>query len=375
MSVLRLPPRHECSPPDPALATQCGGSRGHGIQPVINPLSDPDWDAKLAASFPEASPFFQAAWAHVLSSTYGYDPVYLGAEASGKLQWVLPLMEVCSRLTGTRGVSLPFTDTCIAEGLSNASPAAIHEALFAVARARRWQYVELRGTPPLNPATAPSVTFRGHQLSLQPDPATLFSGFDSSVRRAVRKAENEGVTVGFETSLDAVRSFYRLLCKTRTRHGLPPQPWRFFANVHRHIVAPGAGFVTVARLREVPVAAAVFFRRGTQLLYKFAASDDAFQHVRGNNLVIWRTIEHFSRQGCTTLDFGRTSLANEGLRRFKLSWNTVERAIDYYRYDVKTGTVIPTPDRATEGLHTRLFRSLPPALTRLIGAAAYKHLG
>jgi lipid II:glycine glycyltransferase (peptidoglycan interpeptide bridge formation enzyme) len=183
------------------------------------------------------------------------------------------------------------------------------------------------------------------------------------------------VTVSFETSLAAVQTFYQLLCKTRTRHGLPPQPWGFFANVHRHVIGPGGGFVAIAHWKGVPVAGAVFFASGTRLLYKFAASDETYQHVRGNNLVIWRTIEFYARKGYTSLDFGRTSLTNDGLRRFKLAWHAEERAINYFRYNVKNRTVIPTPDKATEGLHTRVFRSLPQPLTRLIGTAAYKHLG
>lgn len=348
--------------------------RPGALRPV-NPLSLPDWDARLAASFPDASPFLLSAWARVLSSTYGYDAHYLVEQSDERLQRVLPLMEVRSWLTGSRGVSLPFTDTCAALGTSAETLPALYADLFAFARSRKWDYVELRGTQPLERQATPSVSFHGHHLALQPDPAALFSRFDSAVRRAVRKAEHEGVTVDFETSLDAVRIFYRLLCKTRTRHGLPPQPWPFFANIHRHILAPGSGTVVIARFREVPVAAAVFFHYGTQVLYKFSASDDSFQHVRGNNLVIWRAIEHYARQQYATLDFGRTSLSNDGLRRFKLSWHTEERPIHYFRYHVKTGAVIPTPDQATSGLHTRVFRSLPQPLTRLIGTAAYKHLG
>lgn len=342
---------------------------------AVNPLHDAQWDSKLAASFPNASPFLQSAWARVLSSTYGYDPHYLVAESDGRLQRILPLIEVRSWLTGARGVSLPFTDTCAALGTSEEDLPSLYAELFAVARRRHWKYVELRGTPPLDRQATPSVSFHGHHLGLQPDPAALFSRFDSAVRRAIRKAEHEGVTVDFATSLDAVRIFYRLLGKTRARHGLPPQPWSFFANIHRHILAPGGGTVVIARLRQIPVAAAVFFHRGAQVLYKFSASDEAFQHVRGNNLVIWRAIEHYAHQQYTALDFGRTSLTNDGLRRFKLSWHSEERPIHYFRYDVQTGAILPTPDQASAGLHTRVFRSLPQSLTRLIGAALYKHLG
>jgi len=350
-------------------------SRATGATRIINPLEDARWDEKLAATLPDASPFLQTGWARVLNSTYGYIPNYLVDESNGQLRSALPIMEVRSWLTGSRGVSLPFTDTCEAFGIPTPELPKLYEELFEFARLRNWKYLELRGTPPLDRRAPPSVSFWGHRVPLQPDTAALFARFDSAVRRAVRKAENEGVIVQFETSVESVQTFYRLLCKTRTRHGLPPQPWEFFANVHRHVIAPAGGFVATARVRDVPVASAVFFASGTRLLYKFAASDDAYQHVRGNNLVIWRTIEHYARKGSTTLDFGRTSLTNEGLRRFKLSWSAEERPIDYFRYHVKTRAVIPTPDRASEGLHTRVFRSLPQPLTRLIGTAAYKHLG
>ena len=311
----------------------------------------------------------------MLASTYGYTPQYIVRETAGQLRLVLPFMEVRSLLTGTRGVSLPFTDTCRALVNEPSSPQELHEELLSLGRARKWAYLELRGTPPFIREASPSVSFFGHRLQLPSDPTVLFPRFDSAVRRAVRKAESVGVTVTFESSLESVRIFYRLLCKTRTRHGLPPQPWSFFANVHRHIIGSGSGDVVIARVGQVPVAGAVFLHGDTDVLYKFAASDDAFQHLRGNNLVLWRAIEHYARQGRRYLDLGRTSLTNEGLRRFKLSWSAEEQTIDYYRYSMKTGNVVPTPDKATEGLHTRVFRSLPQALTRLIGAAAYKHLG
>jgi hypothetical protein len=350
-------------------------SRATGTPQIINPLDDPQWDAKLAHSLPDASPFMLSGWARVLTTTYGYTPTYVVDESGGHLQSALPIMEVRSWLTGARGVSLPFTDTCEAFGIATPDLPNLYEELFAFARIRNWKYLELRGTPPPDRQAQPSVSFWGHQVKLEPDTPALFARFDSAVRRAVRKAESENVTVDFETSLESVQTFYRLLCKTRTRHGLPPQPWGFFANVHRYVIGPGGGFVVIARLRGVPVAGAVFFASGTRLLYKFAASDDTYQHVRGNNLVIWRTIELYARKGYRFLDFGRTSFTNNGLRRFKLSWNAEERPIDYFRYNVKTRAVIPTPDKAAEGLHTRVFRSLPQPLTRLIGTAAYKHLG
>ena len=48
---------------------------------------------------------------------------------------------------------------------------------------------------------------------------------------------------------------------------------------------------------------------------------------------MWQGIQFLARNGAEKLHFGRTEQENEGLRRFKLSWNTQEETIDYFRVD------------------------------------------
>ncbi len=224
-----------------------------------------------------------------------------------------------------------------------------------------------------NPDAPASLSFRGHALKLDPDPTALFSRVDSSTRRAVRKAEQSGLSVEISTSPEAVRTFYHLLCLTRRRHGLPPQPFAFFQAIQRHILAQNQGIVVLARLNQVPVAGAVFFHFGSTALYKFGASDESLQHLRANNLVMWRALAWYGEKGYASLDFGRTSLANEGLRRFKLAWGATERLVEYFKYDRAAARFVSDRDESS-GWHNRLFRLLPPALSRLIGTAAYKHM-
>ena len=167
-------------------------------------------------------------------------------------------------------------------------------------------------------------------------PENLFARFDSSVRRAIRKAEKCGLEIGISNSLEAVREYYSLHCKTRRHHGLPPQPFTFFLNIHRHVLSQNMGMIVSAKHQQRPVASAVFFHTGAEAIYKFGASDPAFQELRANNLVMWEAIQWCVRNGKKILDFGRTSLANEGLRRYKLGWAAEERRIDYYRFDFRT---------------------------------------
>jgi hypothetical protein len=223
---------------------------------MIDPRSDTEW-SRLVGEHPEATIFHTSAWANVLCDTYGHVPRYLRFTMDDKLHALLPLMEVASPLTGRRGVSLPFSDFCaplvFAESPSNHR---IVETLAHLARERRWKYFELRSTPTTTSAIVPNKTFYTHKLDLRKPMEQLLEGLDSAARRAIRKAERSGLTVEVSRDEKAVEQFYRLHGRTRRRHGVPPQPWRFFSNIFKHIINQDLGFVVLARRHARPVAAA-----------------------------------------------------------------------------------------------------------------------
>jgi len=338
----------------------------------VNPLEDAGWDAMLMTG---SSPcfFHSAAWAKVLQSTYGYFPIYFTVRESGRLRTLLPIMEVDSWLTGRRGVSLPFTDECEPLCSDPASFGCVLREAMEYAEARGWKYLECRGGRTLFNGAPASTSFYGHRLSLADKEEVLFANIDSAVRRAIRKAEKSGVRVEFSQSLEAVRMFYELQCQTRQKHGLPPQPFRFFQNIQAHVLSRNQGFVVLAMYKQRSVAAAVFFHWGKRAIYKFGASDETFQHVRPNNLVMWEAIKWHAANGFEQLHLGRTSLGNEGLRRFKLGWGTQEHRIEYVRYDRRAGGFVTARDESS-GWHNRVFRALPCFLSRQIGAVLYKHV-
>jgi len=337
-----------------------------------NPLTVEGWNTRIAFDR-EHNIFHTAEWAGVLADTYGFAPICFTAGRGDEPEAVFPVMEVASRLTGRRGVSLPFTDHCEPLGSSEAVSAAMRDAL-EFGRTRGWRYLECRGGGRADflKNAAPSVSFHGHALDLERDTDRLFARLDGSVRRAIRKAEKSGLTIEFSTSLSAVHNYYQLHCITRRHHGLPPQPFRFFEAIHRRLVDRGLGAVVSARLGDQVVAAAVFLKAGARATYKFGASDRRFQETRANNLVMWEAIRRFASEGAAVLDFGRTSLDNEGLRRFKRGWGAREFRINYYRYDLRRNAFVTEPDRAS-GWHTRVFRLLPIPLARTIGTLLYKH--
>lgn len=337
---------------------------------LFDPLADAaTWDARLKA-FPEASFFHTSAWLQVLLDTYHFRPCHLIIE--GDNGGLLPVLEVDSWLTGKRGVSLPFTDDCVALAQNPRSLATLIGAAQQLGHSRNWRYWDYRGGTSSWPGAIPSVEYYQHTLTLTKDTDALLRHCESSTRTAIRKAEQAGLQIEITRTPAAVREFYDLVGTTRRRQGLPPQPVAFFDNIQKHILAPGLGSILLARVNGRPAAGAMFFEYGQTVIYKFGASNEAYQDLRPNNLVMWRAIEHYARAGFSLFNFGRTSLENAGLRRFKRAWGTRETTVDYIKWSPRAGFLRET-DRAS-GWHTRIFQAMPASLSRLIGALAYKHI-
>jgi hypothetical protein len=338
----------------------------------MDPTADENWDSDLT-SCPGATFFHTAAWARVLKSTYNYTPVYFEIRNSGRLEALLPMMEVNSWLTGRRGVSLPFTDECGPICAGPGTYQCLYQEAVSYGRARRWKFVECRGGLSLNLGATPSVSYRGHRLALTPDDDGLLERCGSATRRAVRKAEQNGLSIEFSRELEAVRAFYELFCRNRKRLGVPPQPFDFFSNIQRHVLDKNLGWVVLARQGKRPIAGAIYFNFCKTAIYKFGASDERFLHLRGNNLVMWEAIKHYCHEGFEFLEFGRTSLSNLGLHRFKHSWGTTEYCINYMRHDLHNGKFSVVSDSAANS-RTHFLGHLPAPVFKLVGSLFYKHM-
>jgi Acetyltransferase (GNAT) domain len=342
------------------------------IMRIVDPLHESDWD-QLISSHHDAGCFHTSAWARVLHETYKHRPFYLQFSRGRRLALLVPLMEVCSPFTGRRGVCLPFSDACEPLVFDPEATGIVTDQLLGFARERGWKHVEIRGGVSLRLAARPAARFYGHTLDLRRDAKELITRFASSVRRAIRKAERCGVRAFVVRNRQAVSEFYQLHTQTRRRHGLPPQPESFFLNIHEHIIKPGLGFIVLARYGYRAVAAAIFFRFGKNALYKYGASDKRFQEFRANNLVMWHGIQVSARAGAEKLHFGRTDCENDGLRRFKLSWNAEEETLDYFRVD-PAGRECSAHTCSNSAFHKQIFGKLPLVFNRLAGSMIYPHL-
>ncbi len=336
----------------------------------IDPATDQRW-AWFIETHDEATIFHHPLWLQVLRETYGYRQQSLGVLCDDRLVGLMPIMEIRSWLTGRRGVCLPFSDSC--GPLLEDNPAA--DALVAfcsnLLRTRGWRYLEIRQR--VNHANlAPSSVFKSHAVPLSDDSQKHFHSFKRTHVQHIAKAGRDGVVVERRNDTSALKEFIRLNALTRKKHGVPPQPDRFFHLLQRYLLSAGYGFISLARLGSRSIAASLFLHYKNTLHYKYSASDESSLEHSPNHLIVWDAIQWACANGFRVLDFGRSEPENEGLLRYKRAWGAVESDLQYVHLCDKGGDRSGTT-AAVLGRVKPVLRRLPIGALKFIGRVLYAH--
>ena len=339
---------------------------------IISPIDYPGWD-ELMLENEDVSFFHTSAWAAVLSKTYNYKPLYFTIFENDKLAALIPIMEIKSFITGKRGVSLPFTDECPVISDNKEHHRAVLEALIKYGKQAQWKYFELRKGSQYFPNQPFYSSYITHSLELSPGQKNILKNFRNSNKRNIKKAQKKGVTARVFSSMESVKAFYGLHCRTRKFHGLPAQPWRFFKYIYEHVIYSKRGLVVLASYQNRIISGAVYFHFGNKAIYKYGASDRAYLHLRPNNLVMWKAMIWYTENGFRYLSFGRTKPENYGLLQFKRGWGAREDVLHYYKYDHKDDCFIAK--KANIKSSYNFFKIMPLPLLKLTGNLIYRHVG
>lgn len=337
---------------------------------VLDPLSNARWEDFLGRH-PRASVFHSSRWLGALNRTYGFEPIVLTTTAKGPLENGLALCRV-STLRSQRLVSLPYSDHC--EPLVD-NPDDLSTVIGFLAEEvdkKRWNSLELRPRCLVPADLGRSVRYCLHTLDLTLPAEKIFNGFHHScTRRAIRRAEREGLRYEAGTSDRLLSSFYDLLRLTRRRHGLPPQPLSWFRNLGSCL---GDGLaVHVVDKNGVPVAGILTLSFKKTMVYKYGGSDARYHRLGSMPFLFWRAIQEAKLRGLEELDLGRSALDQPGLTTFKDHLGATRSALTYYVYpERRLGRAFAGP---LARVARRVVAHLPDAALDFAGQLLYKHLG
>ncbi len=339
---------------------------------ITDPTEQKNWDNLIAVRF-NGDIFHSSAWARVLKETYHFSPVYLMLIDNSKPGAIIPIFEIKSILTGNRGVSIPFTDFCNFLAADEYNLSSLITYALNYGRERNWRYLEFRS---LNfPQKAPPFYFfYTHEIDLTSSPARLWSSLKDANRRNIKKAVREGLKIKFEDSLSALNQFYRFQIITRKRHGLPPQPFKFFKSIYENMILQNLGVIVSAYYSGKTVASAIFFGFNKKAIFKFGASDPKYHHLRPNNLIMWEAINWHRERGFQLLNLGRTEQKNQGLLNYKRLWGAKEMELKYYRFAFKPNSFISS-STSLPSIIPFAIKYFPDSILTLIGKLLYRHLG
>jgi CelD/BcsL family acetyltransferase involved in cellulose biosynthesis len=342
---------------------------------VIDPLVDRRWN-ELVARHPRASVFHERGWLEGLARTYGYQPYVLTTAAAGEtLEDGIAFCHVSSWLTGSRLVSLPFSDHCEPLLVDVSELPNFMNWLRAEGSLQHVDYVELRPssmTDGLSYGLQPSSSYWFHELDVTPSLGQIFQRMhNNSFKRKVRRAERERLSYESGRSKELLDEFYRLLKITRRRHQLPPQPRTWFRNLLESMGEKCQ--IRLTRKDGVAIAAMLTLQHRSCVVYKYGCSDEKFHSLGGMPFLFWRLIEETKTAGSEKIDLGRTELNNDGLITFKDRLGARRKLLTYCRYTDK-------PARGGANLFEspklrQCISYLPKAISSVAGRVLYRHIG
>jgi CelD/BcsL family acetyltransferase involved in cellulose biosynthesis len=344
----------------------------------IDPTKDSRWDY-FVESHPSGTIYHHSVWLKLLKETYDLDAMCFALQGEGGVvRGILPVCLVRSWLTGSRLVSLPFSlygGPIVSEAEDTQ---VLVQQVQKLSKELNVDHIQLRcgikNALPTDKRWHFDRYYRTHILDLRRSCETLFSSFHkSTIRRGIMKSMKGELSVKAADDERDVHSFYALQVKTRKKHGVPPQPLKYFQNMWRILGVGGHIKLLLSYHRGSVVAAIILLRFKKTVIYQNGASNQDFLALRPNHLLLWNAIRSGKEEGFTEFDFGKSAPGDEGLIDFKRRWGTKEHFLPYYNFPYAGGKTTNLETSAKYRFARTICRNTPEPILRIMGSILYRH--
>lgn len=329
------------------------------------------WDAFVQAHN-RGTPYHTIAWRRVIERVFRHETFYLSATAgNGDIEGVLPLVRLKSLMFGDFLVSIPYVNYGGALAVGARADGELMREACELGRRLGARHVEFRDAiqrPDEWPCRTDKVIM---ERALPKDADELLRDLGSKVRAQIKRPTKEGATV-VHGGRELLSEFYATFARNMRDLGTPVYPRKFFSVICE--LLPAASRIVVVRIGGQPVAAGFLLKHRQRMEIPWASSMREYNRLGVNMLLYGEALKLAINEGCTTFDFGRSSVGS-GTFRFKKQWGAAPKQL-YWHYWLRSGGPVPqlSPSNPKYRMAISIWQHLPLELANLLGPRIVKYL-
>jgi len=278
-----------------------------------------EWDG-FASQYTDLI-FYQSVWGEVLKKGLGGQPLYFCLREGGKIVAGLPGVLLNFKIFKIFYASIPYGNL-----IGNTSYfAPFLELLEKEFRRRKIDQVRITESPfsqsqPLN--SFETITARCTLLDLKRfDQDRIWEGYREEIRRAIRKAQKNGLFVKGVTLPNESEIFYKLYLSSMERNRAAAKyPVQWFRALYDLLIRQGEADILFAMKEDQYAAGVVLIYSLNSIHYLHNGSEEIFLEYRPNDLLVDHIIRKGIKEGKTILDFMGSDPNDLSLVRFKEKW-------------------------------------------------------
>ena len=356
--------------PSEAGLVEAAAEQAVRVLPAADATAIARWDA-FVAGCPAATFFHRSGWREIIEDVFRHRTYYLYTERSARIEGVLPLARVKSRLFGDALVSLPFAVYGGVAAATQAAAAALEAEAVALATQLGVDHLELRNFTARHPDWPTQDLYVTFRKQILPDPEANMLAIPRKQRAMVRK----GIKSGLTSAIDATpERFFDLYADNVHRHGTPAFSRRYF-DALCSVFGTDCEVLTVSTPDGKPVSSVLSFYFRDEVLPYYAGDDVAARETAANDFKYWELMRRACARGVKVFDYGR-SKKGTGSFAFKKNWGFEPQPL-HYEYRLFRGDAIPQNNPANPKYRAMiaLWRRLPIGLANRLGPAIVRNLG
>lgn len=314
-------------------------------------------------------------WANVIASAVGHKPHYLkSVDESGKINGVLPLVEMKSWLFGHSLVSTPF---CMYGGAISDTPQIqllLEEKAKEIGQALSVDYVELRYQSEQAHLSELGYAEKSEHSYFE----TRLAENDEDILAAIKKKQRAVVRHSLKNGLSCtvnqdIGTLFEVYSTSVRNLGTPVFSRKLFSALVDEF-GDKVDILSVYEGNKALSSVMSFYYKDMVMPYYGGGLAEARQ-AKSNDNMYYQLMCHAVKKGKTVFDFGR-SKNDSGAFKYKKTWGIEPKPLFHYYYLVNAKQ-LPNlnPNNPKYQTLIAIWQKLPLSLSQFLGPMVSKYLG